>query len=174
MPRRRIKHLISLFWIRYRCRIRWILGFGIGFGIGHRFWSYTTQNLKSPKTQCFFRWFSTVSGIHIEYMVRQQLPYFFSFFAVSGNPDAPHITAIAGDKITLNCDVNFPNGDVSPYVVQWWRKVSFRPRTALKLTSSSGNFMFMKFSGGWSSILYLVWRLSGTCIARLQGKSLKS
>ena len=47
-----------------------------------------------------------------------------SFFVVSGNPDAPHITAIAGDKITLNCDVNFPNGVVSPYVVQWWRKVT--------------------------------------------------
>lgn len=59
---------------------------------------------------------------------------FLFFFAVSGNPDAPHITAIAGDKITLNCDVNFPNGVVSPYVVQWWRKVSFRP---LKITSFS-------------------------------------
>ena len=43
---------------------------------------------------------------------------------MSGNPDAPHITAIAGDNITLNCDVNFPNGVASPYVVQWWRKVS--------------------------------------------------
>ena len=47
----------------------------------------------------------------------------FFFLAVSGNPDAPHITAIEGDKITLNCDVNFPNGANSPYVVQWWRKV---------------------------------------------------
>ena len=46
------------------------------------------------------------------------------YFTVSGNPDAPHITAIAGDNITLNCDVNFPNGVASPYVVQWWRKVS--------------------------------------------------
>ena len=44
------------------------------------------------------------------------------FSSVSGNPDAPHITAIAGDTITLNCDVNFPNGVASPYVVQWWRK----------------------------------------------------
>ena len=43
---------------------------------------------------------------------------------MSGNPDAPHITAIAGQKITLNCDVNFPNGVASPYVVQWWRKVN--------------------------------------------------
>ena len=47
-----------------------------------------------------------------------------SLLSVSGNPDAPHITAIAGDNITLNCDVNFPNGVASPYVVQWWRKVS--------------------------------------------------
>lgn len=51
------------------------------------------------------------------------LLYFALLFStVSGNPDAPHITAIEGDKITLNCDVNFPNGANSPYVVQWWRK----------------------------------------------------
>ena len=55
---------------------------------------------------------------------------YFLFFAVSGNPDAPHITAIAGQKITLNCDVNFPNGVASPYVVQWWRKVVYNHRTS--------------------------------------------
>ena len=66
---------------------------------------------------------------YIFHALSRAKPYFtmafFSFFSVSGNPDAPHITAIAGDKITLNCDVNFPNGVVSPYVVQWWRKVSY-------------------------------------------------
>ena len=52
-----------------------------------------------------------------------KLANIYFLFTVSGNPDAPHITAIAGQKITLNCDVNFPNGVASPYVVQWWRKV---------------------------------------------------
>ena len=38
--------------------------------------------------------------------------------------DSAHVTAIYGDWVALNCDVNFPDGHVVPYVVQWWRKVS--------------------------------------------------
>ena len=56
---------------------------------------------------------------------KMQIFILLLLFTVSGNPDAPHITAIAGDNITLNCEVNFPNGVSSPYVVQWWRKVSY-------------------------------------------------
>lgn len=37
--------------------------------------------------------------------------------------DSAHVTAIYGDWVALNCDVNFPDGHVVPYVVQWWRKV---------------------------------------------------
>ncbi len=36
--------------------------------------------------------------------------------------DSDHITAIQGDTITFNCNVNFPDNVVAPYVVQWWRK----------------------------------------------------
>lgn len=36
--------------------------------------------------------------------------------------DADHVTAIKGQSVPLNCDVNFPDGNVVPYVVQWWRK----------------------------------------------------
>ena len=47
--------------------------------------------------------------------------------SVSGMParpeEADHVTAIDGDWVALNCDVNFPDGHVVPYVVQWWRKV---------------------------------------------------
>jgi hypothetical protein len=56
---------------------------------------------------------------------------FFSFpyCLVSGMParpeDSAHVTAIYGDWVALNCDVNFPDGHVVPYVVQWWRKVCF-------------------------------------------------
>jgi hypothetical protein len=53
---------------------------------------------------------------------------YFCIILASGIPanpsNADHITAIYGDKITLNCDVNFPDGVNSPYVVQWWRKVN--------------------------------------------------
>ena len=54
----------------------------------------------------------------------------FQIFASSvlGMPSRPedsaHVTAIYGDWVALNCDVNFPDGHVVPYVVQWWRKVS--------------------------------------------------
>ena len=37
--------------------------------------------------------------------------------------ESAHVTAIYGDWVALNCDVNFPDGHVVPYVVQWWRKV---------------------------------------------------
>ena len=71
-------------------------------------------------------WYNTIlvlvpSGPFFSFCSKTIIHFFF--LAVSGNPDAPHITAIEGDKITLNCDVNFPNGANSPYVVQWWRKV---------------------------------------------------
>ena len=49
-------------------------------------------------------------------------------FTVLGMPSRPedsaYVTAIYGDWVALNCDVNFPDGHVVPYVVQWWRKVS--------------------------------------------------
>ena len=49
-----------------------------------------------------------------------------SLFVVSAMPSQPeeadHVTAIYGDWVALNCDVNFPDGNVVPYVVQWWRK----------------------------------------------------
>ena len=51
----------------------------------------------------------------------------FFNIVVSGMPARPeesaHVTAIYGDWVALNCDVNFPDGHVVPYVVQWWRKV---------------------------------------------------
>ena len=54
---------------------------------------------------------------------------FLSFFAASGYPSHPseadHITAMSGDFVVFNCEVNFPNDQVVPYVVQWWRKVIF-------------------------------------------------
>ena len=37
--------------------------------------------------------------------------------------DAGHITASAGQTIIFNCDVDFPEGQPVPYVVQWWKKV---------------------------------------------------
>ena len=40
--------------------------------------------------------------------------------------DSAHVTAIYGDWVALNCDVNFPDGHVVPYVVQWWRKVGYK------------------------------------------------
>ena len=39
--------------------------------------------------------------------------------------ESAHVTAIYGDWVALNCDVNFPDGHVVPYVVQWWRKVGY-------------------------------------------------
>lgn len=52
----------------------------------------------------------------------------FSIFSVSGYPSHPseadHITAMAGDYVVFNCEVNFPHDQVVPYVVQWWRKVT--------------------------------------------------
>ena len=39
--------------------------------------------------------------------------------------DAGHMTANAGDNIVFNCGVEFPGGHPVPYVVQWWKKVSF-------------------------------------------------
>jgi len=36
--------------------------------------------------------------------------------------DADHVTAIYGDWVVLNCVVDFPDGNVVPYVVHWWRK----------------------------------------------------
>ena len=54
----------------------------------------------------------------------------FPYCLVSGMParpeDSAHVTAIYGDWVALNCDVNFPDGHVVPYVVQWWRKVCCR------------------------------------------------
>ena len=53
----------------------------------------------------------------------------FFNIVVSGMPARPeesaHVTAIYGDWVALNCDVNFPDGHVVPYVVQWWRKVGY-------------------------------------------------
>ena len=31
--------------------------------------------------------------------------------------ESAHVTAIYGDWVALNCDVNFPDGHVVPYVV---------------------------------------------------------
>ena len=46
----------------------------------------------------------------------------FPYYLVSGMParpeDSAHVTAIYGDWVALNCDVNFPDGHVVPYVVQ--------------------------------------------------------
>ena len=36
--------------------------------------------------------------------------------------DADHITAINGDYVVLNCNVDFPDGQPVPFVVQWWKK----------------------------------------------------
>ena len=36
--------------------------------------------------------------------------------------EADHVTAIYGDWVVLNCVVDFPEGEVVPYVVTWWRK----------------------------------------------------
>jgi hypothetical protein len=33
---------------------------------------------------------------------------------------------MSGDYVVFNCEVNFPNDQVVPYVVQWWRKVNGR------------------------------------------------
>ena len=46
--------------------------------------------------------------------------------------EADHVTAIDGDWVALNCDVNFPDGHVVPYVVQWWRKVSILYKAILR------------------------------------------
>ena len=44
--------------------------------------------------------------------------------------ESAHVTAIYGDWVALNCDVNFPDGHVVPYVVQWWRKVGYDDHTS--------------------------------------------
>ena len=36
--------------------------------------------------------------------------------------EADHVTAIYGDWVVLNCVVDFPDGNVVPYVVTWWRR----------------------------------------------------
>ena len=36
------------------------------------------------------------------------------------------MTVNAGDFIVFNCDVEFPEGNPVPYVVQWWKNVSLR------------------------------------------------
>ncbi|XP_040573911.1 protein turtle isoform X4 [Lepeophtheirus salmonis] len=41
--------------------------------------------------------------------------------------DADHITAIYGDSVVLNCNVDFPDGTPVPYVVQWSRKDQEEP-----------------------------------------------
>ena len=59
--------------------------------------------------------------------------------------DSAHVTAIYGDWVALNCDVNFPDGHVVPYVVQWWRKVGYKPFSN-GLYISYNNFRISMFS----------------------------
>jgi len=37
--------------------------------------------------------------------------------------DAQHITAILGESVVFNCNVDFPNEQPVPYVLQWEKKV---------------------------------------------------
>ena len=58
-------------------------------------------------------------------VLRYFIIYHSSVLGMPSRPeDSAHVTAIYGDWVALNCDVNFPDGHVVPYVVQWWRKVS--------------------------------------------------
>ncbi|KAL1506832.1 hypothetical protein ABEB36_006122 [Hypothenemus hampei] len=41
----------------------------------------------------------------------------------SGYQDAVHITAILGESVVFNCQVEFPEGHPVPYVLQWEKKV---------------------------------------------------
>ena len=61
----------------------------------------------------------------IQKIVKRINLYASSVLGMPSRPeDSAHVTAIYGDWVALNCDVNFPDGHVVPYVVQWWRKVS--------------------------------------------------
>ncbi|CAG9785509.1 unnamed protein product [Diatraea saccharalis] len=44
--------------------------------------------------------------------------------------DAVHITAILGESVVFNCQVDFPEDIPVPYVLQWEKKSSARPRDA--------------------------------------------
>lgn len=42
---------------------------------------------------------------------------------VGGFQDAVHITAILGESVVFNCQVEFPADHPVPYVLQWEKKV---------------------------------------------------
>lgn len=48
--------------------------------------------------------------------------------------DAVHITAILGESVVFNCQVDFPEDIPVPYVLQWEKKVgeTVRPHSTLQ------------------------------------------
>lgn len=55
----------------------------------------------------------------------QRNPYFYLLTATGSTfNDAVHITAIVGESVVFNCQVEFPAEHPVPYVLQWEKKVS--------------------------------------------------
>lgn len=54
-----------------------------------------------------------------------------------GYQDAVHITAILGESVVFNCQVEFPEGHPVPYVLQWEKKVGDTVRSCFHVSFST-------------------------------------